>query len=163
MSKNADKKETNRSIAVNRRAGLRYEFIETLEAGLALTGSEVKSVRAANVNLSDGFVRIENEQAYLWNVHIAPYTFGSSFVPQDPTRRRRLLLNRTEIKRWMGKTTVRGLTIVPLEIYFNKRGLAKLKIALAKHKTGPDRRDDIKKRDLGREMQREYTGKRRVR
>ena len=150
-------------VAVNRRATARYEIVETLEAGLVLTGPEVKSVRAGNVNLSDGFARIDNEQAYLWNVHIAPYTLGSRHVTQDPTRRRKLLLNRREINRWMGKTMTKGLTIVPLEMYFNARGLAKVKIGLGKGKRGPDRREDIKRRTVGRELQREFAGKHRIR
>ena len=163
MSKNTEKKHDRKVIAVNRRAHVRYEIVETLEAGLALTGPEVKSVRAGNVNLGDGFARIENEQAYLWNVHIAPYTLGSLHVTQEPTRRRKLLLNRREINRWMGKTMTKGLTIIPLEMYFNARGLAKVKLGLAKGKRGPDRREDIKRRTVGRELQREFAGKHRVR
>jgi SsrA-binding protein len=160
--KKSDKDE-HKVVAANRRAGARYEIVDTLEAGIVLTGAEVKSIRAANVNLSEGFVRIENEQAFLWNVHIAPYSMGSRHIELDPTRRRKLLLNRREILKWMGKTTIKGLTIVPLEIYFNQRGIAKVKIALGKSKTGPDRRDEIKRRTLGREMQREFSGKHRIR
>ena len=158
--KKSDKNAAHKSAAVNRRAGTRYEFVDTLEAGIVLTGPEVKSIRTGNVNLADGFARIENGQAYLWNVHIAPYAMGSRLDPQEPTRKRKLLLNKREILKWMGKTTIKGLTIVPLEIYFNDRGIAKVKIALAKGKTGPDKREDIKKRDLGREMQREFSGRR---
>jgi SsrA-binding protein len=161
-SKN-EKKDERKVVAANRRAGMRYEIVDTLEAGIVLTGPEVKSVRAGNVNLSDGFGRIENDQAYLWNVHIAPYSMGSLHVTQEPTRKRKLLLNRREIQKWMGKTTIKGLTIVPLEIYFNNRGIAKVKIALAKGKRGPDRREDIKRRTIGREMQREFSGKHRIR
>jgi SsrA-binding protein len=161
--KNSDKKEAHKSAANNRRASHRYEIIDTLEAGIVLTGPEVKSIRAGNINLGDGFVRIEGEQAWLWNVHIAPYAMGSRHVEQEPNRRRKLLMNRSEILKWAGKTVTKGLTIVPLEVYFNKRGRAKVKIALAKGKRGPDRREDLKRRTIGREIQREFAGKHRIR
>lgn len=163
MSKAKPQKEEPRKIAAtNRRAGIKYEIIETLEAGLVLTGPEVKSLRQGKANLQDGFARIDNNQAELWNVHISPYTQGSLHVVQDPTRKRKLLLNRSEIKRWMGRTTVKGLTIVPLEIYFNKRGFAKVKLALAKGKRGPDEREDLKKKTIRRELQRDFAGKYKV-
>jgi SsrA-binding protein len=163
MAKNASEKEEHRIVASNRRASTRYEIVESMEAGVVLTGPEVKSVRAGNVNLSDGFARIDGEEVFLWNVHIAPYNMGSLHVTQDPMRKRKLLLKRTEINRWLGKTTVKGLTIIPLEIYFNKRGIAKVKIALAKGRRGPDQREEIKRKQVGRELQREFTGKHRVR
>src|SRR5258708_7160896 len=159
MAKNEKQNEARKVVASNRRASSRYEILETVEAGMALTGPEVKSLRNGGVNLQDGFARFENEQAFLWNVHIAPYSMGSLHVQQNPTRTRRLLLKHKEIMRWMGKTIIKGLTIVPLEIYFNERGFAKVSLALAKGKTGPDKREDIKKRTIGREMQREFAGK----
>ena len=162
MSKKPETKDAHRVAATNRRAPARYEIVETLEAGLVLTGPEVKSIRGGNVNLGDGFARIENEQAWLWNVHIAPYALGSIHVTQDPLRRRKLLMNRREIMRWMGKTQTKGLTIVPLEIYFNKRGLAKVKLGLGKGKRGPDRREDIKRRTIDRELRRDFAGKQRI-
>lgn len=151
--------EDHKSVASNRRANSKFEILETLEAGLVLTGPEVKSVRLGKVNLADGFARFDGNEAYLWNVHISPYTQGSLHVVQEPTRTRKLLLNRSEIKRWFGRTTIKGLTIIPLEIYFNKKGFAKVKLALAKGKVGPDRRDDIKKDTVRREMQRDFAGK----
>jgi SsrA-binding protein len=152
--------DAHKVVATNRQAFTRYEILETLEAGVSLTGPEVKSLRAGGVNLQDGFVRIDNEtRAILWNVHIAPYKMGSAHEVQDPMRTRRLLLHRKEILKWMGKTVVKGLTIVPLEMYFNKRGKAKVKIALAKGKKGPDRREDIKKRTVNREIQREFSSR----
>jgi len=163
MAKKAPEKDERRVVATNRRAGARYEIIETMEAGLVLTGPEVKSLRGGNANLSDGFARIDEGGAMLWNVHIAPYAMGSKHVEQDPLRKRKLLLKKSEILRWMGKTTVRGLTIVPLEIYFSKRGFAKVRLALAKGRRGPDQREDIKRKTVGREMQREFTGKHRIR
>src|ERR1044071_9346320 len=154
MSKSDQKKDEVKVVATNRRALAQYEIIETLEAGMVLTGPEVKSLRFGKANLQDGFARVEGEQAFLWNVHIAPYSMGSTHVTQEPTRTRKLLLNHQEIMRWMGKSQAKGLTIIPLEIYFNKRQRAKVKLALARGKKGPDRREDIKKRTLGRELQR---------
>src|SRR5438046_2295661 len=120
----ADKPEKKgvKIVATNRRAHAKYEILETLEAGLVLTGPEVKSLRGGGVNLQDGFARVDGNEAFLWAVHIAPYSHGSLHVVQDPTRTRKLLMNRQEINRWMGKTMTKGLTIVPLEIYFNSRG-----------------------------------------
>ncbi len=161
MSKN--EKDHVKVVATNRRALARYEILETMEAGLVLTGPEVKSVRAGRVNLQDGFARVDADEAFLWNVHISPYALGSTHVTQEPLRTRKLLLKRAEINRLIGKTVAKGLTVVPLELYFNRRGRAKIKLALAKGKTGPDRREDIKKRELGREMQREFGGKYKLR
>lgn len=149
-------------VATNRRALSRYEILDTVEAGLMLTGPEVKSLRAGGVNLSDGFVRLDGNEAFLWNVHISPYTQGSLHVHQEPTRTRKLLLNRREISRWLGKTTIKGLTVVPLEIYFNPRGYAKVKLALGKGKQGADQREDLKKKTVKRELQREFAGKYKV-
>src|SRR5262245_12432957 len=121
MGKSKPTSEARKVVASNRRANAKYEIIETLEAGLVLTGPEVKSLRGGNANLQDGFARVDGEQAFLWNVHIAPYSYGGLHVVQDPVRKRKLLLKHKEILRWMGKTITKGLTIIPLEIYFNKR------------------------------------------
>ncbi len=163
MPKKQEDKEERKIAASNRRATTRYEILDTLEAGLVLTGPEVKSIRAGNINLGDGFARIDREEAYLWSVHISPYAMGSSFEAQDPLRKRKLLLKRSEIMKWMGKTTVRGLTIIPLEVYFSKRGLVKVKLGLAKSRKGPDQRDALKRKTVGRELQREFSGKHRIR
>jgi SsrA-binding protein len=157
-----EEKDPRKIVATNRRAPGKYEILDTLEAGIVLTGPEVKSLRAGGVNLQDGFARVDGEQAYLWNVHIAPYSHGSLHVEQNPTRTRKLLMNRKEILKWMGKTTVKGLTIVPLEIYFNRKGIAKVKLALARGKAGPDRREDIKRRTIDREMRKEFAGKQKI-
>jgi SsrA-binding protein len=154
--------EERKVVATNRRASSKYEIIETVEAGMALTGPEVKSLRAGGASLQDGFARVELEQAYLWNVHIAPYSLGSLHVTQDPVRKRKLLLHHKEIMRLMGKTIIKGLTIIPLEIYFNKRGKAKVLLALAKGKRGPDQREEIKRRAVDREMRREFAGRQRI-
>jgi len=166
MSKHKSKKndpDTRKHITINRRARAKFEILESLEAGVALTGPEVKSLRAGGANLQDGFVRIDNEEAFLWNVHIAPYAQGSLHVEQKPTRTRKLLLNKSELRKWMGKATIKGLAIVPLEIYFNKKGKAKVKIALARGKKAPDRREEIKRREVNRDMRREFGEKQRVR
>jgi SsrA-binding protein len=163
MSKNKPEKESFKSVASNRRASMQYEILETLEAGIVLTGPEVKSLRNGKANLQDGFARVDGEQAFLWNVHISPYAMGSTHVQQEPLRTRKLLLNHQEIMRWLGKTTTKGLTIIPLEIYFNKKNIAKVKLGLCKSKKGPDRREDIKKRALGRELQRDFAGKYKLR
>jgi len=155
----AGKEIRKKIVASNRRAYAKFEILETLEAGLVLEGSEVKALRAGRVNFQDGFVRIENEEAYLWNVHISPYSQASTHTPIDPTRTRKILLHKNEINRWMGKGLAKGYTVVPLEIYFNDRGKAKVKIGLARGKTGPDRREDIKRRTVQREMQRDFAGK----
>jgi SsrA-binding protein len=156
-------KDPRKIISTNRRALGKYHIEESLEAGLALTGAEVKSLRAGKVNLSDGFVRIDNNEAYLWNVYISPYSHSSTHIEQEPTRTRKVLLHRREIDKWMGKAISKGLTVVPIEIYFNKKNKAKIKIGLAKGKTGQDRREDIKRRTVEREIRRDFAGKQRIR
>lgn len=138
---------------------MRYEILETMEAGIVLTGPEVKSLRAGGASLQDGFARVVGEQLFLWNTHIAPYNRGSLHVEQDPLRTRKLLMHHKEILRLMGKTTVKGLTIVPLEIYFNKRNKAKITLALAKGKRGPDQRQDLKRKTIDRELRKDFAGK----
>jgi len=162
MTKEKKETESHRVVATNRRALAKYEILESLEAGVVLTGAEVKSVRDGRINLGDGFVRIENGEAFLWNVHISPYTQQSTHVSVEPLRTRKVLLHRTEINRWMGKAQAKGLTVVPLEVYFGKRGVAKLRLGLAKGKTAPDRRDDIKRRTIQRELQRDFAGKHKI-
>lgn len=163
MSKSDNSKDSIKVVATNRKAHFNYQILETLEAGILLTGPEVKSLRDGKANLQDGFARIENDIPYLMNVNISPYAFGSLHVVQEPSRRRILLMNKSEIRKWASKAILQGLTIVPLEIYFNKGGYAKVKLGLGKGKKGPDRREDIKKKTLKREMQRDFSGKHRVR
>ncbi len=150
-------------VAANRRAYAKYHILETYEAGLVLKGPEVKSIRAGRANLQDSFGRVEDEEAYLFNAHIAPYESGGRYGYVEPTRRRKLLLHKPEIKRLMGKLIAKGLSLIPLEIYFSDKGVAKVKLALAKRKTGPDRREDIRKKELGRELRREFKGRHRIR
>ena len=139
-------------ITLNRRARHDYEIIETIEAGIELKGSEVKSLRAGQVNLKDSYARIEDGEVFLVGCHIAPYTHGSVFNP-DPLRPRKLLLHKQEIKRLERKIAERGYTLIPLSLYF-KRGKAKVELALAKGKTIVDKRETIKRKTAKREIER---------
>ena len=141
-----------KQIATNRKAFHNYHIVDTYEAGIALTGTEIKSVRAARVNLTDGFVQIKRGEAWLVNVHIAPYDFGNR-ENHEPRRERRLLLHKQEIRKLQSKVSERGWTIVPLRMYL-KRGLAKVEIALVRGKRLYDRRDAVAQRDMDRELRR---------
>lgn len=145
-------KPQHSDIAVNRRARHDYEIEETFEAGLVLTGSEVKALRAGKANLKDSYGRIERDEVWLWNAHISPYGPASQFG-HEPTRTRKLLLHRDEIQRLTGKVKERGLTLVPLRLYF-KNGRAKVQIALARGKKHHDKRAAIREREVRREMDR---------
>ncbi|MCX7919125.1 MAG: SsrA-binding protein SmpB [bacterium] len=140
-----------RIITENRRARYEYQILETIECGIALFGSEVKSIRNGAVSLNDGYVMIKNNEAFLFNVHIAPYNAASRFNP-DPRRTRKLLLHKKEIHRLLGKQTAGKLTIIPLRIYL-KSGKIKIEIALVKGKKLYDKRAAIKQRELNREKQ----------
>jgi SsrA-binding protein len=140
-------------VAENRRAHHKFEILETFEAGVELKGAEVKSIRKKDVSLEGSFGRIDGDEIFLHNMHVAPYAFNTLTV-LDPTRTRKLLLKRKEINRLLGRLTGKKLTIVPLEIYL-RRGWVKVKIGLAAAKAGPDRRQEIKKRESDREVARE--------
>ncbi|MCS7279732.1 MAG: SsrA-binding protein SmpB [Thermodesulfobacteriaceae bacterium] len=146
-------------ICTNKKAHQLYEIEETYEAGIQLLGCEVKSLRLGRANLSDSFARIVNGEAYLYNFHISPYPHSREAQNLDPTRTRKLLLKKSEIKRLTGKTQERGYTLVPLKVYFNERGLAKVELGLAKGKKIHDRREQIKRKELEREIRRRYKGK----
>ncbi|HDQ99781.1 MAG TPA: SsrA-binding protein SmpB [candidate division WOR-3 bacterium] len=137
-------------VATNRKALRDYEVVERLEAGIELAGTEVKSLRGGNVSLDEGFARVENDQVWLYGVHIAPYLQGN-IHNRDPRRRRKLLLHKREIQRLFGRATLRGLTLVPLRLYFNKRGYAKVELALCRGKKLYDRREDLRKRAMERD------------
>ena len=140
-------------LTTNRRARFEYEILETREAGIELKGTEVKSIRLGQINLSEGFCRIsEDMQAMLQNVHIAPYDFGNRHN-HDPLRPRRLLLHREEIYRLYGKIRAQGLTLIPLKLYL-KKGHVKLELGLVKGKKLHDKREAIKRRDAQREVER---------
>lgn len=136
-------------VADNRKAGHDYHLLEQFEAGVALLGTEVKAAREGRVNLRDSYCRLEGGEAYLLGAHIGQYSHGG-YASHDPTRRRKLLLNRSELHKLLGKTTERGLTIVPLRLYF-KKGRLKLAIALAKGKKLYDKRETIRRREAERE------------
>ena len=147
------------TIAVNRRARHDYDILETFDAGVVLTGTEIKSVRARRVALRDayaaiegGFARVEHEEVWLYNMHISPYAAGSRYNP-DPKRRRKLLLHRREIERLLGRTVEKGLTLVPLRVYL-QRGYAKVAIGLARGKREYDKRRAIAEREVRREEER---------
>ena len=142
-----------KNIATNKKALKDYAVLEREEAGIELVGSEVKSLRQAKANLDDSFARIEDGQAFLYNLHIAPYE-QASYLNVEPMRVRRLLLHRSQINKLEGKAAQRGLTLIPLRLYFNQRGIVKMELALAKGKKFYDRREDIKKREIDLEMRR---------
>jgi SsrA-binding protein len=139
-------------IAQNRKARHDYAIIETFEAGLVLTGTEVKSLRLGRASLVDGFATIDDGEVYLRNVHIPEYDQGS-WTNHEPRRTRKLLLHRGEIQRLIGKTKESGLTLVPLSLYFSA-GKAKVEIGLARGKRTYDKRQDMARRDADREVQR---------
>jgi SsrA-binding protein len=145
-----------KTVTTNRKAFHDYTVLETFEAGLMLAGYEVKSIRQGQVNLTDGFVRFRNDEAYLDNVHIAPYAQQSTHVQDyDPRRARKLLLHKNEITRLFSRCREKGLTVVPLELYFSPAGKAKISLGLAKGKRAADKRETLKRKDIAREMQRE--------
>lgn len=139
-------------IASNRRARHDYFIEETYEAGIELTGTEIKSVRAGKVSLVDSFATVEGGEVIVRDLHISPYDYGNRFN-HDPMRPRRLLLHKEEIRKIAGKVRERGYTLVPLRMYF-KRGWAKLELAVAKGKKSYDKRADIAERDARREAER---------
>ena len=142
-----------RNVVVNRRARHDYHFVERYEVGIALVGSEVKSLREGKVSLQESYAVVEDGEIFIVNMHITPYEKGSHFLP-EPKRKRKLLMHRSEIRKLKGKVEQRGLTLIPLRVYF-VRGRAKLEIALARGKPGRDRREEIARRDMERDMQRE--------
>ena len=142
------------TVVRNRRARHEYEVLEKHEAGLVLTGTEVKSLRAGKANLQDAFARFERGELWLHNLHISPYEQGNRFN-HDPLRPRKLLLHRRQLRKLVGQVEQQGLTLVPLEVYF-RRGTAKITLALVRGKQLHDKRQDLKERDAQREMERAY-------
>jgi SsrA-binding protein len=146
-------RETGRkAIATNRRARHEYSILDTYEAGLVLTGTEVKSLRQGRASLVDAFATIDNGEAYLRNLHIPEYTQGT-WTNHEPRRTRKLLLHKAEISKLIGKLQETGLTLVPLQLYFSD-GKAKIELALARGKRAYDKRQDLAKRDAQREIER---------
>ena len=144
--------DKEKNITVNRKATHEYQILQTFEAGIALVGTEVKSLRQGKANLIDGYAKIENGEVWLVSVHISEYTQGN-INNHDPRRDRKLLLNKSEIRKLIGKTKEKGLTLIPLRLYF-KNGKVKVELALAKGKKVYDKRRDIAKKDFQREQER---------
>jgi SsrA-binding protein len=138
-----------RLIADNRKARHDYQLFETFDSGILLLGTEVKAIREGRVNLRDSYGRIENGEVFLYNVHISPYSHRG-YAEHEPLRRRKLLLNKLEIKKLIGKILERGFTLVPTRMYF-KNGLVKVSISIAKGKKSHDRRETIRRREVERE------------
>lgn len=141
-------------IVTNRKARHEFTIVETIEAGIALTGTEVKSLREGRANLADAYGVVDAGEVLLRGLHISPYSHTSQ-VGLDPRRDRKLLLHRLEIRRLIGKVREKGLTLVPLKLYFNERGIAKVELALARGKRAYDKRRAIAERDARRDLRRE--------
>lgn len=148
-----DAKKGDQVVATNRRARHDYEIIDTMECGLVLTGSEVKSLREGRAQIAEGYARIDDGELWLFQTHIPPWVFAVGFGSHDPDRRRKLLAHRHQIDQWDQRTRTQPLTMVPLKLYFSD-GRVKLELALAKGRTLYDRRDAIAKRDAERDMAR---------
>lgn len=146
------KGKQDKALAQNKKASHDYLIVETLEAGMVLTGTEIKSVRQGRINLKDGFVSFRDGQATLKNVHISPFEQGNIFN-HDPLRDRRLLLHRRQIRQWEAESQQSGLTVVPLKVYI-KDGFAKVLIGLAKGKKLYDKRDALKQKSMKRDIER---------
>jgi len=140
-------------IATNKKAFRDYFFTDKWECGIELKGGEVKSIRNGKVNFKDTFARVDNDEVFLYNLHIDPYK-QASYLNDEPDRVRKLLLHKREIKKIRGIITLQNVTLIPTKIYFNSRGLVKIEVALAKGKKHYDKRETIKKRDTDRDLRR---------
>jgi len=147
------KEKSEKAVVTNRKAYHDYFIEEKFEAGIMLQGTEVKSIREGRVNLQDSYASVKGAEVFLHHCHITPYSHGN-IMNHEPLRTRKLLLHRKEINKLLGKTQQQGLTLIPLRIYFSKRGLAKVELGLAKGKKQHDRRESIKTREAGREVER---------
>ena len=145
---------SGKQLAQNKKAYHDFFIEQTFEAGIVLKGTEIKAIRAARVNLKDAFAKIENGEVYLHNMHVSPYEQGNQFN-HDPLRTRKLLLHKKEISKLIGETKVTGYTIVPLKMYL-KNGFAKVLIGLGKGKKQYDKRDDLKKKEAKRDIERAF-------
>jgi SsrA-binding protein len=146
------KPDAERVIATNRKARHEYSILETFEAGIALKGAEVKSLRQGRASLQESYAALKNGEVWLLDMHISPYEQAAD-DSYEPTRKRKLLLHKKEIRRLVGKLAEKGLTLIPLRAYF-KHGIAKVELALAKGKRAYDKREAIKRRDMQRELER---------
>ena len=139
-------------IASNKKARHDYFIEETYETGIVLTGTEIKSIRRGRASIKEGYAKVENGEMILYGMNISPYEQGNRFIV-DPLRPRKLLMHKQEIRKLIGYTTQKGLTLVPLNLYINEKGLAKLELGVARGKKNYDKREDIAKRDAERRMQ----------
>src|SRR6266436_2638505 len=149
MTEKTEREKAQSSIAENRKAFHDFHLLETFEAGLVLLGTEVKAIREGRVNLRDSFARVEDGEVFLYNVNISPYSHRG-YADHEPLRRRKLLLHRDEIRKLIGKTVAKGMTLVPTRMYF-KKGRVKVAVSLAKGKKDYDKRETIKRREAERE------------
>src|ERR1700682_755270 len=149
VKERTEREQAQSSIAENRKASHDYHLLETFEAGVALLGTEVKAIREGRINLRDSFARVEDGEVFLYNVNISPYSHRGS-ADHEPLRRRKLLLHRNEIRKLIGKTVEKGMTLVPTRMYF-KKGRVKVAVSLAKGKKDYDKRETIKRREAERE------------
>ena len=149
MTEKTEREKAQSSIAENRKAFHDFHLLETFEAGLVLLGTEVKAIREGRVNLRDSFARVEDGEVFLYNVNISPYSHRG-YADHEPLRRRKLLLHRDEIRKLIGKTVEKGMTLVPVRLYF-KNGRVKVAVSLAKGKKEYDKRETIKRREADRE------------
>jgi SsrA-binding protein len=149
MTEKTEREKAQSSIAENRKAFHDFHLMETFEAGVVLLGTEVKAIREGRVNLRDSFARVEDGEVFLYNVNISPYSHRG-YADHEPLRRRKLLLHRDEIRKLIGKTVEKGMTLVPVRLYF-KNGRVKVAVSLAKGKKDYDKRETIKRRQVDRE------------
>ncbi len=152
----ASKKTPPQQQFKNRRAFYQYEILEKVECGIVLTGSEIKSLRDGQINLSDSYARIDGGEVFLINCHISEYK-NASYFGHEPLRKRKLLLHRAEIRKLERKVELKGFTLVPLRVYFNARGIAKVELGVGRGKQLHDKRQSVKTRDTEREMRREMS------
>ncbi|PYR20390.1 MAG: SsrA-binding protein [Acidobacteria bacterium] len=149
MAEQTEREKAKSTIAENRKAFHDFHLLETFEAGVVLLGTEVKAIREGRVNLRDSYARVEDGEAFLYNVTISPYSHRG-YADHEPLRRRKLLLHRDEIRKLIGKTVEKGMTLVPVRLYF-KGGKVKVAVSLAKGKKEYDKRETIKRRETDRE------------
>jgi SsrA-binding protein len=149
MMDKSEREKAQTSIAENRKAFHDYHLLETFEAGIVLLGTEVKAIREGRVNLRDSFARVEDGEVFLYNVNISPYSHRG-YADHEPLRRRKLLLHRDEIRKLIGKTVEKGMTLIPVRLYY-KNGRVKVAVSLAKGKKEYDKRETIKRREADRE------------
>ena len=146
----------NKINVVNKKASFEYHLLDIYEAGIQLTGTEIKSIREGKASLSEAYCTFIQNELFIKNMHVAEYTHGTHYN-HEPKRMRKLLLNKNELKKLLSKTKEKGLTIIPVKLFINERGFAKLEIALAKGKKVYDKRESIKQRELSRELKRSHS------